>query len=827
MAQGEIIQKDFSGGEMSSKVFMRDDLEAHAKSCLLMENFVPSLQGTAERAAGTQFVSDLGTVTSVEAVRIIPYMSQANQRGLLVLTPKIGATNGDAQLYADITNGFGEADNVLSQTGLTSTTPVWENFLPNGRISGPSDWTIEKYPAYKSPVDGQFIGLYNSGNQWASINRIWETDIAGETDETILTNVATIPTVTSTTLQIKYVIGTGFNFPETRTLQKLQVKIGSSAGASDLYLQEWEGTIPAEGTEINAQFSDPYIVAGNQIYLTIRCIAVYDSGAGLPYVTALASYRLQYFFIYGRVNKDINEETPITTVVPYTASELKDVHYVQSPYDVDLGEPASASKELVLVHPNHPPKRFYFNGASYVFETIPFENSTGAFTPTDWAAGNYPSCCASFHGRLMLGGAQVVKEISIPSATSSESVWGTEVGKWWLIETSDGTAQTLATASIKFTTIYRSPIQWIYGQKDLLVGAREMEYVASAEGIFQPADIGIFMQSTHGSAHVQPVGFGSNVMFAAEGGTKVRTMNFARDDDGYVAPDMTLWNPELFASGIKRMARMRNPHQMLVVLLNSGLIALLHQDAYVQISGWSRLNYSGDVHDICVVTNEQGIDELFLVIIRELDGVRNFFLEAVTDWEDSKPLDYTLSTVSGVNDPASNLIKDLDHLINEFVEVTANGVYYGRIKVGSGGTLAVADNAGNAVIVAYWSVGRPFSATLMSRPVIAGDPTAAKRYSSLNVRTRGSTRPYVGVYDAGTSLDEALYERVPDRDPTVFMANSQPIDGPTEALNADQVYDNTVVNLGSDSNQIVVVKETLPLRTEVLSISGKYTGNSL
>ncbi len=54
MAKFVEIQRDFSGGEISQRMFMRDDLEIHGKSLLTMENFIPTMQGTAVRAPGTR-----------------------------------------------------------------------------------------------------------------------------------------------------------------------------------------------------------------------------------------------------------------------------------------------------------------------------------------------------------------------------------------------------------------------------------------------------------------------------------------------------------------------------------------------------------------------------------------------------------------------------------------------------------------------------------------------------------------------------------------------------------------------------------------------------
>ena len=75
------IQADFSGGEISTRLAMRQETEVYNKSVQVMENFMPTLQGTAERTPGTRY---LETITAVNnETRIIPYLTPANDRAIV------------------------------------------------------------------------------------------------------------------------------------------------------------------------------------------------------------------------------------------------------------------------------------------------------------------------------------------------------------------------------------------------------------------------------------------------------------------------------------------------------------------------------------------------------------------------------------------------------------------------------------------------------------------------------------------------------------------------------------------------------------------------
>ena len=84
MAKWHHVQRDFSGGEISPRMLMRTDTDVYQKAVLLMENFIPTQQGGAERAPGTRFVTEVEGLNA----RIIPYLTPANERSVLILTPQ-------------------------------------------------------------------------------------------------------------------------------------------------------------------------------------------------------------------------------------------------------------------------------------------------------------------------------------------------------------------------------------------------------------------------------------------------------------------------------------------------------------------------------------------------------------------------------------------------------------------------------------------------------------------------------------------------------------------------------------------------------------------
>lgn len=780
-------------------MLMRVDTEMYNKSVLAMENFIPTLQGTAERTPGTRFILD----TEVLNARVIPFLSPANERSLVLLS------DGAINLYSNITNYAAAGEG--GGSSIVYKNPV----LPNGAIdNGPEPWVMDP-PRYVSHGDN--LGCEYDWRDDGKIRgtcRKWTHAL--EKTYCRITNEAEI-TEPTPYITVNFSLFYKINFTSPDAGYTCTVKVGTTYDDDDVYTFDFTGTagtlhevteevaMPADATWGNLDGTGTLYV---QVYIEA------EETNSEKYSTP--QFELNYFYILANATIEIGDETIYAPVVPYTDDEIADVHYVQSPYSADPSTPLAPSKPIVFTHPSHEPFWLFFNtdaamidpndGVSLVPVGYCFIPIAFTFQPSAWTTGNYPATCTSYLGRLILGGSQSVPIVGSPTGPNSETCWGTIVGQWDTF-TDPSTDPFTDSDSIEFTAIYRSPIQWLYGHKDLLVGAQEMEYsVQGDNNIIVPSDIGVFLQSTHGSNNVQPVGFGDSVFFAAEGGTKCRSLKLNRDDEGWIAPDLTFYNPGILRTRIVRMARMRNPHQMLVALTGNGQLALLHHDQYAGVSGWSRINLNAKIVDICVLSAENGLDVLYMLVLRNINGEKKLYLEAIINWADSNVRDYLASTLKfNAIGGATSTITGLDHLEGQLVQVVANSNFLGTYEVASG-SIDLVDQSGNPYEVSQATVGLAMVSKLQLLPPQAVDPGAQKRYTDVNVRVRGSTLPIING------------ERPSDRSPETLMSQSEyPV----------LVDDVKVVNLGSDLYQLINIEENVPLRCEVIGVYGVVTESSL
>lgn len=786
MPEWQHIQRDFSGGEISGRMLMRQDTDVYKRSLIEMVNFMPMSQGSAKRMPGTLFYEELDDLNA----RIIPYLTAGNERSLIVLTPE------NLRLIRNVTERIGLETEYANVEVSGSTIIFRKNIIDNFAFRrGEESWDLnpEQYTGAngEGPLGVWVEELPNGGGNLVMRPRLYKYP----TEEFEVVTAETTAEVDTDTdrITIDYnavyagqppaVFDGGYEFTVTVS--------ANSDYSSPLFTKQYSDTnFPSGGTtfELQENVDLPTTAWTGTLYIKFEVEA--QARANQPYSNP--TVKMRYFRIFSNGEATLTEADLTTS---YTASDLPDIHYVQSPYE---------DKELVLTHPRHEPSRMFFSTGSsaYVFQTITF---SGTGVPSAWTTNNYPATCGSFLGRLVLAGGQTFKTApGDPVASVAETVWMTDPGDWTTFTVTTPDAK--PSDSIEFTAIYRSPIQWVYGQRDLLVGALEYEYSAVGDGILAFDNLAVYLQSTNGSTNVQPAGFGEAVLFAGDGGTKVRSLAYRRETQGWISDDTTILNPSVCYPKIVRMVRMRNPHQMCIVLKTDGTLAVLNSDAGV--NGWCRYKLPGGfIKDIAVVADENGLDILFLTVLRKIDGVEKLYLECITNWRESEEWIYTQSTKHFNFETPTDTITGLDHLEGKVVQVKAPGRYIGFYTVSDGQITLTTGTGFEAtgdltVTVTNCSVGLGHRAYIKTLPPEKVDPGAKSRYVDFSLRILASTRPIVNG------------ERPADRSPQTVMDVSEPL---------DLIADVHITKFGWDAYQVIEVAEHLPFSCEILGIYGKVS----
>jgi len=766
--QWTATQTSFSAGEISPRMLSRVDTDIYRQAALRMLNFMPRVQGPATRAPSPWFINDI-TAGGLEG-RMVPFIALDNTRTVLILQDQ------SLRLLNDI------QEPAARSTGTNLVQQIVGNPDFDAPLDAKGSWDFEPAFFYGGENDGlgcRYVTL-GYGSVLQCICRLWKYRPYDNETFTVRQTI-TVP-YPSDTATLDYSI----NYPKNPGLNgeafDFRISIGTTPGANNLYAETLSGPIGTLFTKTTA-FELPTPGFTGDIYATFFCEATENESTPV--------FEFDRFAVFTAAPPiPATPDIDTSNGVLYDGADLADIQYVQSPY---------GRNEVVIVHPKYPPQWFYYDTAlgKYILETMTFNEQ-----PVEWVSGNYPSVCTSYQGRLILGA----------TPQQSQTIWGSRPGLWEdfnpLAGDNEGTPVSSPDSAIEFTSIYRSGIKWVYGQKDLLIGAGEFEYVATAaDGLLIPGDIDVRLHGTNGSTGVQPAGFGKFVVFAAERGTRVRAAQLSNDDEGWISPDLTVVADHLTNSGVTRMARLRNPHQMLACALATGDVAVLHQDEYADVFGWSLLSMGGDVVDLCALSIEDGTDVLFILIKRMINGSPRLYVEGIFNWTYDREWRYQNSNIRLVYGAATNVLTGLEHLEGARVQVIGDRAYLGTFRV-TNGQVTLQDGNGLPYRVFSVLVGMAAPNLLQLLPPVTGETTggvsAFKRYTKIIVRTLGSTRPVIND------------QRPPARDPLSPMNSSQPL---------DLARDNEVANLGTDRAALISIYEDTPFRCEVISVSGQLTSN--
>lgn len=369
------------------------------------------------------------------------------------------------------------------------------------------------------------------------------------------------------------------------------------------------------------------------------------------------------------------------------------------------------------------------------------------------------------------------------STAQPQSLWASRSGLYEDFGVSDEVADDDA-LSYTIAANQVNAILWLRSATTLLAGTSAGEWAiagSTASEALTPTSVAVRQQSSHGSAPVAPVQIGKSVLFVQRGGVKLRELSFSFQEDGYVAPDLTVQAEHVLRpGGVAEMAWQAAPHAVLWLCLNpnpgtqegGGELVGLTYEKDQQVYGFHRhptgppdarlgpIGGSGNLHrveSLCVIPTPDGTDDDLWLVVRRPLGSQGFrrCIEIVRGDGERVEVDCALHARF---DAAVSEVAGLEHLDGESVRITADGgtepvqiVRNGRVSLG--------------LPARQVAVGLPYVSRLVTQRIEAGaaDGTAQGRrklVGKLRARFLGSRGGRYGV--PGGRLDP-----LPTRDSAV------------------------------------------------------------
>lgn len=310
------------------------------------------------------------------------------------------------------------------------------------------------------------------------------------------------------------------------------------------------------------------------------------------------------------------------------------------------------------------------------------ETSDFAFSVWNGAYG-YPSCSAFFQDRLCFAG----------NTYYPHSIWMSRSGDYYnfSVEKANGTVtdDSAIMASLISRKMYK--INHLVPGQDLAVLTNGNEWIISGGDVVTPANINPKMQTTRGSNECEPLFIGSRVIYVQRRGGTVRDMGYSFEADNYVGDDLTQLAKHLVNGyDLIDSAYCQEPYSIVHFVRSDGALVELTYIREQNVYAWAHSVLGGRVLSVCAVPSMEE-DVLYVAVQREVSGVLRTYIERMAKYCMSEDvMDHTCMdcSVRFVNEAAVSSVQ-AKNLAGMTVQVMADGRRLPDVTVGDDGAVVL------------------------------------------------------------------------------------------------------------------------------------------
>lgn len=578
-----MLKNNFNGGLFGPRLRYRADLDKYHFSVAELKNFLVLPYGGLENRPGTTAVRQYSKNTDV---RIVPFQFNNEERFILVFQPnKIEIFNVENNKSVATVNT--PYKNIWELSFEQKNDIIWicsENFYPRvlKRYSN-TNWVFEPYSLASAPYtenddSDSTVTVSKCTNKKCTIyasNKIFTSKLVNEYIRVYVTRATTAVNKT---------------FTANGTSSKLSVQ-----GAWRLISTgTWVGTVYLERTfdggdtwEIYRQYSSN---ANNNI-----------DASGYE-TEASASYRVR-FAGWEAAPEGVLYECRVTLSVDdgqqfylYKITEFVSGNEVKCT--------ASANYDAVAETADWSIRAW---NAEYGYP------KTVAFTPGDRLAFAH-------------------------TYWQPQTIWLSQVGNYNNFY-NDTQADSALTWTLE-TNLYNG-INWIIKSKKLLVGMASE--IGSLEGQDESKPLTIDnrkyeQQIEISAADIPPIKANDSLLLLRRGKKTLVELTYNYEQDGFVAPDMTLLAPEVLQGKVRQMVYQENPYPLLWFVMEDGTCASFTYNRSENVIAWAKHETKGKYLSVAAIPNDGDSDDVFFAVKRD-NGV--FIEHLASRSEDIKKMIYT------------------------------------------------------------------------------------------------------------------------------------------------------------------------------------------
>lgn len=640
-----LLQPSFAGGEISSEVANRVDIEKYQSALLNAENVVVKPYGGIAKRQGTEYVG-MAKYGDKKCI-LVEFAESANDSYMLEVGEKYIRVWKDG-----------------AYLGVELTTPFTESDLPNLRFNQSAD--VMYICSGTHPVQEL---RRNSETSWSIKEFVCTQPYYDIANGLALDGTAATITPSAKTGAITL---TASKATFTSAMVGAQIQISQEIAAQTASLTVASGSTK-ESTSLLCGQGWKILSHGKWG----GTITIYQSKDG----TNWKEYR-KYVGKYADGTGDLN----------VSESGTFDEHTYIKMNIVCNGGTCECDLSVYGYTHTGSVKITGYTSATVVSATVTEKlgntDATSDFAFSVWSdAYGYPSCSAFFQDRLCFAGNKYYPH----------SIWMSRSGDYYnfSVEKTSGTVtdDSAVMASLISRKMYK--INHLVPGQDLAVLTNGNEWIISGGEVVTPANINPKMQTTRGSNECEPLFIGSRVIYVQRRGGTVRDMGYSFETDNYAGDDLSQLAKHLVNGyDLTDSAYCQEPYSIVHFVRSDGALVELTYIREQNVYAWAHSVLGGKAISVCAVPS---IDEdiLYVAIQREVNGDLRTYIERMAKYCVSEDvMDYTCmdSSVKFTHDEAVSSVTAV-HLAGMTVQVMADGRRLPDVTVAEDGTVALVSPA--------------------------------------------------------------------------------------------------------------------------------------
>jgi len=691
MANANLLQTNFTAGELSPKLLGRYDVERYKNGVAELRNLLPLIQGGIKSTPMRRY--NAAAKNASQTCRLIRFEFSSTEANMLEFgagyirffnqdrtqVEVSGSPYGIATVYAE--NELFEIEYI----GGADTIFLFHENHPVQRLRrfANDNWTIEDAPFDPQPFTEQGLkpsetltlssATVGTGRTFtAGGSAFLEADIGRRI--TYLGGVALITGYTSATV-VTCTIESAFD--STSVATGAWIITGSPQAVCS---PSSNGSV---GEEITLELStDP--VYGNEISITSSSwssdtttyTTAVNHGFSISSVVRLrGNVPLVHNGTYEVDAVPSGDTFEVTAADPSTLATEGTVQLV-TPSATTNGWRSSDVGSFVQINGGLIEITAFTSGQAVTgivrqAMTSDAEAQAGAWTLNQpvWNATNgYPRCGTFFQQSLVCGG----------SPAFPHTVAKSRVGEYLNFELGvlDDDAFLYTLDVDEYDPILH--LSKVKNQLLVLTSGSEFTMTGGIEAPMTPTNVQVANPSDYGSNSARPVRVESELVFVNRTGLKVRALGYSLQQDSFDSPDLTKLSDHITGSGIKDIAYQQEPESIVWMVLNDGSMITLCIDRQEGILSWGRQQpTTGTTYEsVEVIPNAEGVDEVWCVV----NTGSNRYIES---FDSSTPYGLVSGISASVGTPTETW-DGLSHLEGLEVEIVADGVVMPLQTVSSG-----------------------------------------------------------------------------------------------------------------------------------------------